>query len=62
VDELGQRMLVQRIGGSLFPDAWELVQAHLRRGHTVALASAATRPQIEPMAGDLGVEHLLCTS
>ena len=38
-----------------------LVMAHQRAGHTVAVASAATKYQIAPVARDLGVEHLVCT-
>jgi putative phosphoserine phosphatase/1-acylglycerol-3-phosphate O-acyltransferase len=37
------------------------VSAHQRTGHTVALASSATRYQVAPLAADLGVDHLLCT-
>jgi len=61
LSELGQRLFVQAIAKALFHDAWALVKAHQRRGHTVAIASSATRFQIEPMARDLGVEHVLCT-
>ena len=59
--ELGQRLFVQGIAKSLFHDAWRLVKAHQRQGHTVAIASSATRFQVEPMARELGVEHVLCT-
>ena len=30
-------------------------------GHTVAIASSATRYQARPIAKELGIEHLLCT-
>ena len=33
--ELGQRLFVQGIAKSLFHDAWRLVKAHQRKGHTV---------------------------
>jgi putative phosphoserine phosphatase/1-acylglycerol-3-phosphate O-acyltransferase len=59
--ELGQRLFVQGIAKALFHDAWRLVKAHQRKGHTVAIASSATRFQVEPMARELGVEHVLCT-
>ena len=59
--ELGQRLFVQGIAKALFHDAWRLVKAHQRQGHTVAIASSATRFQVEPMAKELGVEHVLCT-
>jgi putative phosphoserine phosphatase/1-acylglycerol-3-phosphate O-acyltransferase len=61
LDELGQRLFVQGIAGALFHDAWRLVKAHQRRGHTVVIASSATRFQVEPMARELGVQHVLCT-
>ena len=57
--ELGERLFVQGIAGSLYPEAWRLVAAHLRAGHTVVLASSATRFQVEPAARALGVEHML---
>lgn len=57
--ELGERLFVQGIAGSLFPEAWRLVAAHLQAGHTVVLASSATRFQVEPAARAMGVEHVL---
>lgn len=59
--ELGERLWRQGIAGALYPEAWRLVQAHLRAGHTVVLASSATRFQVEPAAAALGVEHVLVT-
>jgi HAD superfamily hydrolase (TIGR01490 family) len=59
--ELGERLFVQGIAGSLFPEAWRLVEAHRRAGHTVVLASSATRFQVEPAARAMGVEHVLVT-
>ncbi|UOY01662.1 HAD-IB family hydrolase [Blastococcus sp. PRF04-17] len=57
--ELGERLFVQGIAGSLYPEAWRLVTAHLQAGHTVVLASSATRFQVEPAARAMGVEHIL---
>lgn len=59
--ELGERLFVQGIAGSLYPEAWRLVEAHRRAGHTVVLASSATRFQVEPAARAMGVEHVLVT-
>jgi putative phosphoserine phosphatase/1-acylglycerol-3-phosphate O-acyltransferase len=59
--ELGERLFVQGIAAALFHDAWRLVKAHQRRGHTVAISTSATRFQVEPLARELGVEHILCT-
>ncbi|HEY0640965.1 MAG TPA: HAD-IB family hydrolase [Pseudonocardiaceae bacterium] len=61
LEELGERLFTRWIAGSLYPQAWELVKAHQRMGHTVVLASSATRFQVAPMARELGVEHVLCT-
>jgi HAD superfamily hydrolase (TIGR01490 family) len=57
--ELGERLFVQAISGSLYPEGWRLVEAHRRAGHTVVLASSATRFQVAPTARAMGVEHIL---
>jgi len=59
--ELGERLFVQKIAGTIRAEARELVQAHRRAGHTVVVASSATRAQVQPVARDLGIEHVLCT-
>ena len=59
--ELGERLWSQGVAGSLYPEAWRLVEAHRRAGHTVVLASSATRFQVEPAARAMGVEHVLVT-
>jgi HAD superfamily hydrolase (TIGR01490 family) len=59
--ELGERLFIQAIAGSLYPEAWRLVEAHRRAGHTIVLASSATRFQVEPAARAMGVEHVLVT-
>lgn len=61
LEEVGQQLFRSRISGQLYPDARRLVRAHLRAGHTVALASSATRFQAQAAAEDLGIEHLLVT-
>jgi putative phosphoserine phosphatase / 1-acylglycerol-3-phosphate O-acyltransferase len=61
LEEMGQQLFRSRISGALFPDARRLVRAHVRAGHTVALASSATRFQAQAAAHDLGIEHLLVT-
>ncbi len=57
--ELGERLWVQGIAGAMYPEAWRLVEAHQRAGHTVVLASSATRFQVEPAARAMGVEHII---
>ena len=59
--ELWSRLFKEKIASRLFPEAWSLVKAHQKMGHTVAIASSATRYQVAPIAEELGIEHLLCT-
>src|SRR5271166_2637601 len=59
--ELGEQLFSQEIAGALFHGAWRLVRAHQNRGHTVVIATSATRMQARPMARELGIEHVLCT-
>jgi putative phosphoserine phosphatase/1-acylglycerol-3-phosphate O-acyltransferase len=59
--ELGEQLFSQEIAGALFHGTWRLVRAHQNRGHTVVIATSATRMQVAPMAGELGIEHVLCT-
>lgn len=61
LEDMGQQLFRSRISGQVYPDARRLVRAHLRAGHTVALASSATRFQAQAAAEDLGIEHLLVT-
>ena len=61
LEELAERIFAQAIAAAIYPESRALVQAHRRRGHTLALVSAATRYQIEPLARELGIPHVLCT-
>ncbi|HEY5881487.1 MAG TPA: HAD-IB family phosphatase, partial [Nakamurella sp.] len=61
VMEMGERLFAQKIAAAVRPQARDLVRAHQRMKHTVAVASAATRFQIEPLARDLGIGNILCT-
>ena len=59
--DLGRRLFRERVAGTVYPEARAIVKAHQRKGHTVALASSATRFQAGPLAADLGIRHVLCT-
>jgi putative phosphoserine phosphatase / 1-acylglycerol-3-phosphate O-acyltransferase len=59
--ELGERLFAQQIAGRLYPGAWQLIRAHERMGHTLVLASSASRFQVEPAARAVGIAHVLCT-
>ncbi|NGY06778.1 HAD-IB family hydrolase [Solimonas terrae] len=58
---LWQRLFVEKIGSLMFPEAWHLVRAHQRCGHTVVIASSATPYQIEPLAREYDIAHVLAT-
>jgi putative phosphoserine phosphatase/1-acylglycerol-3-phosphate O-acyltransferase len=62
LEELGERLFKGAIAARLHGEVWELLEAHRQMGHTLVLASSATRFQVEPMARELGVDHVLCTS
>lgn len=58
---LWQRLWLSGIGSTTFPESWKLVEAHKRMGHTVAVASSATSYQIEPIAREYGIDHIVAT-
>lgn len=57
----GEELFHSHIARQIYPESRALVQAHLRKGHTVAIISSATPYQVEPAARDLGIENVLCT-
>jgi putative phosphoserine phosphatase/1-acylglycerol-3-phosphate O-acyltransferase len=59
--EFGQELYEQQIARKVYPESRAMVQAHMARGHTVAVISSATPYQVEPMARDLGIEHIICS-
>lgn len=61
VRELWARLFIERIAKRMFHEGYSLVQAHIRAGHTVAIASSATRYQIESLAAEYDIEHILAT-
>ena len=61
LEETGERLYRDEIAALVYPESRALVEAHLAAGHTVAIVSAATRYQVEPIARDFGVTHVLCS-
>jgi len=59
--EIGEKIFTRELAASVYPEARALVRAHRERGHTVAIVSSALRYQVEPLARDLEIEHVLCT-
>jgi len=58
---IGEEVYAKHLAQAIFPESRALVAAHLAQGHTVAIISAATPYQVDPIARDLGVEHVMCT-
>jgi len=61
LEEVGEEVFVKHLAKQIYPEARALVEAHQEAGHTVAIISSATRYQAEPLARDMGIEHVLCT-
>ncbi len=58
---MGERLFTDHLAAAVYPESRALVRAHQRKRHTVAVVSSALRYQIEPLARDLGIEHVMCT-
>jgi len=58
---VGERLFTERLAAAIYPESRALVDAHRRKGHTLAVVSSATRYQVEPLARDLKIPHVLCT-
>ncbi len=61
LQNLGEEVYLKYLSKTIIPESRALVQAHMAKGHTVAIVSAATPYQVEPVARDLGIKHIMCT-
>lgn len=59
--ETAERIFRERLGPAIYAEARALVDAHRRKGHTLAVVSAATPYQAGPVARDLRIPNVLCT-
>ena len=59
--EVGEKLFREQISRLIYPESRRLIEAHLARGHTVAIVSSATPYQVEPAARDLGIADVMCT-
>jgi putative phosphoserine phosphatase/1-acylglycerol-3-phosphate O-acyltransferase len=59
LEEIGERLFVQRIESRIYPEMRELVRTHVARGHTVVLSSSALTIQVDPVARFLGISNTL---
>jgi len=61
MEEVGEEVFEKHLATEIYPESRALVRAHREMGHTLAIVSSATRYQAEPLARELGIEHVLCT-
>ncbi len=57
----GEELFRSHIARQIYPESRALIEAHLKKGHTVAIISSATPYQVTPAARELGIDHVLCT-
>ncbi|UGT39897.1 HAD-IB family hydrolase [Nocardia yamanashiensis] len=62
LEKLGAQVFQRTVYGHLYPEAWRLVREHEAAGHTIVLVSSLTRYQVRPVAAELGIPHVLCTT
>jgi HAD superfamily hydrolase (TIGR01490 family) len=60
LDDVGERLFVERVSSRVFPFMHDVVRAHQQRGHTVVLSSSALTIHAEPVARFLEIGHVLC--
>jgi len=58
---VGEEVYRKKLAEAIYPESRALVAAHIEMGHTVAIISAATPYQVEPIARDLCIDHVECT-
>ncbi|MGB5625992.1 MAG: HAD-IB family hydrolase [Woeseiaceae bacterium] len=59
--DFAKEVFEKDVSANLYPESRALVEAHVRKGHTIVIVSSATQYQVEPAAAELGFEHVLCT-
>lgn len=60
-EEVGDQLYTGQISRLIYPESRALINAHIAKGHTVAIISSATPYQVAPAAKDLDIDHVLCT-
>ena len=61
IEEVSREVYEKDLSGNIYPESRALVDAHLAKGHTVIIVSSATQYQVQHVAAEMGVEHVLCT-
>ncbi|MBU6281529.1 HAD-IB family hydrolase [bacterium] len=58
---IGQNVFEGELAAEIYPEARAIVDAHRRRGHQVCVVSSATPYQVDPIARELGIEHVMAS-
>ena len=61
LEEAGRHAFEKYLATEIYPESRALVKTHQEAGHTVAIITSATRYQADPVAEELGIEHVLYT-
>ena len=59
LETLGEKLFDKKLADKVYPEMVTILMAHRKAGHTIAIASSATRFQVEPTARFLGVENVM---
>ncbi|MCX2966834.1 HAD-IB family hydrolase [Gordonia aquimaris] len=59
--EFGEDLFKHETAAKLRPQMWQILRAHREMGHTIVIASSATRFQIAPIAREIEADHALAT-
>ncbi len=59
--ELAEKLYEKELASLVYPEARALVEAHLRKGHTVAIVSSALPYQVATAAARLDIPHVKCS-
>lgn len=60
--ELCHQLFIDHLAAKIYPLMKQVITAHQRQGHTVALSSSALSIHAEPVAHALGITHIMCNT
>lgn len=60
-NEVSEELYTKQIARLIYPESRALIDAHIAKGHTLAIISSATPYQVKAAARDLNIDHVLCT-
>jgi len=61
LEKMADEWVDEVVAKTIYPEARELVDAHMAKSHVVAIVSGATRFVVRPIAQRMGIAHMLYT-